>query len=82
MQTLTKLDLVENELGVEGARHLSGALQVNKVRKHSLDFHDTNVSISLQTRATLVLSWNKIGDEGARHLSGALQVNKVRKEFS
>jgi Ran GTPase-activating protein (RanGAP) involved in mRNA processing and transport len=33
IQTLTSLDLSENEIGDEGARHLSVALQSNKVRK-------------------------------------------------
>jgi hypothetical protein len=40
VQTLTTLNLAANEIGEQGARHLSTALQFNHVRKQLvMNFH-------------------------------------------
>ena len=83
LQTLTMIDLGDNKIGTEGARHLASAIQMNTVR---LDFFPSVLSSTIfafmQTLTTLHLPHNKIGAKGARHIGNALQVNLVRLNFS
>ena len=59
-QSLTTLNLGSNQIGDEGMRHLSEALQAQPQ--------------AFQSLTTLNLGGNRIGSEGMRHLSKALQV--------
>jgi len=83
IQTLTSLNLSSNQIGDEGAHHLSIALMSNMVRKVSFSL-DTNLIyfiFDIQTITTLDLTGNQIGNQGAKCLSHALQSNKVTKKF-
>jgi len=54
-----------NQIGAEGARHLSHARQKNTVRFNSLlHFHQTQLLYFLQTLTQPNLGGNEIGGEG------------------
>ena len=85
---LTTLNLLENNIGHEGAA-LAGALKTNTALT-TLNLLENNIGHegaaalagALKTNAaltTLILSWNNntcIGDEGAAALAGALKTNR------
>ena len=79
LQTLSQLNLGYNEIGAEGARYLSEALQKNTVswNQHCFMFFLNHILYSLQTLLLLDLGFNEIGDKGAQYLSEALQKNTV-----
>ena len=87
IQTLTTLNLYDNQIGAEGAQHLSDALLHNTVRQKHLFFLSLLLLLSyptafyfIQTLTTLDLSFNQIRAEGAKHLSDALLHNTVRQK--
>lgn len=78
-QTLTRLELYQNEIGDQGAEHLLDALKHNSVISSLLDVsHKSFIIHSLiQTLTGLDLHQNQIGDQGAQHLADALKNNRV-----
>jgi hypothetical protein len=84
IQTLTTLYLSRNQIGDQGAKHLSDALLHNTVRQKnfffSLPLSHPTVFDFIQTLTTLDLRSNQIGDQGAKHLSDALLHNTVRQK--
>ena len=82
-QTLNTLNLQFNEIGEEGAEHLSAALGSNTVtRILSSSTQKTQIDFFTQTLVELNLRYNQIGDKGAEHLSAALRNNTVSRFFS
>ena len=83
-QTLTTLDLYDNQIGNKGAEHLGVALRRNSVRvetrKQVYSSWFRLFFVISQTLTTLGLSMNQIGDKGAEHLGVALLTNSVRVE--
>jgi Ran GTPase-activating protein (RanGAP) involved in mRNA processing and transport len=77
-QTLTTLDLSDNEIGADGAQHLADALRNNTV---TVILHSSisymHLYFCTQTLTTLDLSDNEIGADGAQHLADALRNNTV-----
>jgi hypothetical protein len=81
IQTLRQLNVEYNEIGAEGAQHLSDALGTNIVG-HTLFIHHSTLSHFIQTLTQLSLRGNGIGDEGAQHLGDALRSYIVREILS
>ena len=76
------MNFSRNQIGNEGARHLSIALRSNRVRKKILLIQPQTVAFDvLQTLTTLDLSRNQIGIEGVQHLSNAVESNEVSHIF-
>jgi hypothetical protein len=65
---------MNNQISATAIKHLSHALQNNKV-KPVLFLHC--VFIITQTLTTLTIGHNSIGDKGAKYLAQALYTNKV-----
>ena len=80
IQTLTRLDLSNNQIGAQGVQYLSNALQKNKVREKKDILSQLFQFFTVQTLTTLDLSNNQIGDKGVQYLSEGLQKNKVRQK--
>jgi Ran GTPase-activating protein (RanGAP) involved in mRNA processing and transport len=83
--TLTQLDLGHNQISVEGAKALAGALEQNTTLIQ-LDLWDNQIgdegakalAAALEQNTTLIqldLWDNQIGDEGAKALAAALEQN-------
>ncbi len=82
IQTLTTLNLTENDIGIEGGRYLANALQNNTVSYIFLSICCISaMTIDTQTLTTVDLGHNYIRNEGARCLVNALQNNTVSDIF-
>ena len=81
LQTLTPLNLSQNEIGDEGAQQLGMALKSIKVTQNQELSHVSHTILfsPLQTLTTLNRGYNQIGDEGSQHLAVALKWIKVRQ---
>ena len=81
MQTLTKLDLGNNEIGALGAEHLAKALCVNKVAEMFTIFIHIYQILLMQTLITLNFGGedmgNIIGPAGTKQIANALRLNQV-----
>ena len=77
MQTLTTLDLQDNNVGDDGGRHLIEALKVSQVMWFPWSTLHLHALRPLQTLITLDLQRNDIGTDGARHVAETLKVNQV-----
>ena len=69
------LDLQNNRINDQGAKHLAQALETNKVTMNA-QFRFISVW-SLQVLLCLHLDANGIGDKGAQYLAHALETNRV-----
>lgn len=78
-QTLTRLELYQNQISDQGAQHLLDALKHNSVIPSLLDLsHKSFIIHSVtQTVTSLDLHQNQIGNQGAQHLAAALKNNRV-----
>ena len=82
MQALNTLDLSNNKMGVEGAKHLADAFRNNAVSICNLFFSVMYIlTFWIKTLTTLNLSDNKIGDQGAQYLADTFQNNEVMITF-
>ena len=86
-QTLTTLNLWNNQIGAVGAQHPADALRNNTVtRILSSSISYTHVHFFTQTLTTLDLGGNQIGDKGAQDcvkddVVMAVYVRKCRIDF-
>ena len=71
------LNLGNNQIEAQGARHLADALTKNMVTHFLHSLFSLSFPVFTQTLTTLYLKNNKIGDQGAQHLADALTNNKV-----
>jgi hypothetical protein len=77
-QTLTTLNLDDNEIGALGVQHLSEALKHNTVSQVVVYICVVLVFLLIsQTLTTLNLNGDQIGAVGAQHLNEALRHNTV-----
>ena len=75
-QTLTELNLWQNEIGAEGARYLSDALRENRVsRIFSFSTQKIQIDFFTQTLNTLNLDDNEIGIELMSELNQLIERN-------
>ena len=74
-QTLLKLNLSMNGIGVRGTEAIANALQSNTVS--IILFLSLIFMFYNQTLAVLSLKGNRILSEGAQYLANALEMNKV-----
>ncbi len=77
-QTLTSLDLQQNQIGDEGVQYLTDALKNNQVSFFFfLFFSRFDSHFFIQTLNTLILAKNQIEEKGAEYLANVLENNTV-----
>jgi hypothetical protein len=84
LQTLLRLSVSNNQIGVQGAQYLGEALQNNTVRERESDYlhlYHINLSYFIQILRELCIDQNRIGNNGAQYLAKALQKSTVRKRL-
>ncbi len=79
LQTLTKLEFHNNQIGDQVAEHLDNALQQNKVKRFvSLSFLFNHLfAFFSQTLKDFYLLDNQIDAEVAKHFANTLRLNQV-----
>jgi hypothetical protein len=80
-QTITILNLSNNQIADEGTKHLAKVLPYNTVNINIPSALSLHPHCSIQTITTLDLTNNQIGDSGAESLFEALGGNEVTLTF-